>query len=334
MMSSCKFIGEPLNKAENSENSVPNCEECSDDDEEFKAYLYDDEYSLDAGVTIDQLKQMIADVKKEINTLELELKDNSHSTTAIQGHEEDYEFEAFEVPPHCVPIRCDVRYFDWSKLYKETQFDVIVMDPPWQLASAAPTRGVALGYKQLPNSAIERLPIPQLQKNGFIFIWVINARYSFAIELMEKWGYEVVDDITWVKSTVNRRLAKGHGFYLQHAKETCLVGKKGDDPPGMQTNISSDVIFSERRGQSQKPEEMYELIEKLVPNGTAFMHLYVHSLTVFTLSNQRTLPLKVATLWTEQRRLLRPELFVGRYLEIFARRNNLRNYWVSIGIEL
>jgi mRNA (2'-O-methyladenosine-N6-)-methyltransferase len=149
---------------------------------------------------------------------------------------------------------------------------------------------VALGYKQLPNSAIERLPIPQLQKNGFIFIWVINARYSFAIELMEKWGYEVVDDITWVKSTVNRRLAKGHGFYLQHAKETCLVGKKGDDPPGMQTNISSDVIFSERRGQSQKPEEMYELIEKLVPN--------------------------------------------GRYLEIFARRNNLRNYWVSIGIEL
>ena len=28
----------------------------------------------------------------------------------------------------------------------ENQFDVIVMDPPWQLASATPTRGVALGY--------------------------------------------------------------------------------------------------------------------------------------------------------------------------------------------
>jgi len=35
-----------------------------------------------------------------------------------------------------------------------------------------------------------------------------------------------VDDITWVKQTVNRRMAKGHGYYLQHAKETCLVGKK------------------------------------------------------------------------------------------------------------
>jgi mRNA (2'-O-methyladenosine-N6-)-methyltransferase len=176
------------------------------------------------------------------------------------------------------------------KLAAEVQFDVITMDPPWQLAGAAPTRGVALGYKQLPNKAIEEIPIPSLQKNGFLFIWVINSRYSFAIDLMEKWGYQLVDDIAWVKSTVNRRLAKGHGFYLQHAKETCLVGKKGADPPTMRRGVGSDVIFSERRGQSQKPEEIYQLIEALVPN--------------------------------------------GKYLEIFARRNNLRNYWVSVGLEL
>ena len=33
-------------------------------------------------------------------------------------------------------------------------------------------------------------------------------------------------DIAWVKRTVNRKLAKCHGYYLQHAKETCLVGIK------------------------------------------------------------------------------------------------------------
>ena len=34
-------------------------------------------------------------------------------------------------------------------------------------------------------------------------------------------GHErrLVDEIVWVKMTVNRRLAKSHGFYLQHAKE-------------------------------------------------------------------------------------------------------------------
>ena len=29
----------------------------------------------------------------------------------------------------------------------------------------------------------------------------------------------LVDEVVWVKMTVNRRLAKSHGYYLQHAKE-------------------------------------------------------------------------------------------------------------------
>jgi N6-adenosine-specific RNA methylase IME4 len=48
---------------------------------------------------------------------------------------------------------------------------------------------VALGYKQLHNKDIEKIPIPLLQTNGFLFIWVINARYAYALDLMEKWGY-------------------------------------------------------------------------------------------------------------------------------------------------
>jgi mRNA m6A methyltransferase catalytic subunit len=51
---------------------------------------------------------------------------------------------------------------------------------------------VALGYRTLPNRAIEELPIPKLQKNGFLFSWVINSRYAFAIELMAQWGYRYV----------------------------------------------------------------------------------------------------------------------------------------------
>ena len=45
------------------------------------------------------------------------------------------------------------------------------------------------------------------------------------------------------------------------------MGKKGRDPPGLQRSIGSDVIYAERRGQSQKPEEIYQLIEDLVPGG-------------------------------------------------------------------
>ena len=59
-----------------------------------------------------------------------------------------------------------------------------------------------------------------------------------------------MDEIVWVKQTVNGKINKGHGYYLQHAKETCLVGYKGDLGDRIKGGIDCDVIFSMRRGQS------------------------------------------------------------------------------------
>ena len=50
--------------------------------------------------------------------------------------------------------------------------------------------GVALGYSQLTDADITNLPIPQLQASGFLLIWVINAKFSFTLDLFERWGYE------------------------------------------------------------------------------------------------------------------------------------------------
>jgi N6-adenosine-specific RNA methylase IME4 len=206
-----------------------------------------------------------------------------------------YVPEDFMVPPHSIPVRVDVRFAPWEQLSAaaDGNYDVIVMDPPWQLATANPTRGVALGYNQLSDESILSIPMEKLQRQGLLLIWVINAKYRVALQLFERWGYRLVDEIVWVKLTVNRRLAKNHGFYLQHAKETCLVGLKGDQLPAVMGNrrrLCPDVILSERRGQSQKPDELYEWVEALIPN--------------------------------------------GKYMEIFARKNNLRNFWVSVGNEV
>ncbi|KAG0209550.1 hypothetical protein BGX28_010248 [Mortierella sp. GBA30] len=239
-----------------------------------------------------ELIKTLEELTRDIEQLEKKPEEEETKTAGGEedGDEDGDDLEEFEAPEWCVPIKANVMTYDWDSLAAECQFDVILMDPPWQLATHAPTRGVAIAYQQLPDICIEELPVPKLSSNGFIFIWVINNKYARAFDLMRKWGYSYVDDITWVKQTVNRRMAKGHGYYLQHAKETCLVGKKGEDPPNCRHSIGSDVIFSERRGQSQKPEELYELIEELVPN--------------------------------------------GRYLEIFGRKNNLRDYWVTVGNEL
>eukprot|EP00126_Sphaerothecum_destruens_P011332 Sdes_comp20901_c0_seq2m18064 len=164
------------------------------------------------------------DLISEISQLSKEIQQLEEIDAAADDTLE--EFEQFEPPEWCVPIRANVLEFDFESLAKECQFDVIMMDPPWVLAGSAPTRGVALGYQQLPDVAIQEMRVDLLSKNGFIFIWVINNRFSVGLEMMKNWGYQFVDSIDWVKMTCNRRMAKCHGFYLQHAKETCLIGKK------------------------------------------------------------------------------------------------------------
>jgi mRNA (2'-O-methyladenosine-N6-)-methyltransferase len=69
-------------------------------------------------------------------------------------------------------------------------FDCIMMDPPWQLSSSQPTRGVAIAYDTLADNYIQNLPIPTLQTDGFLFIWTINGKFKFCIDLMKNWGYK------------------------------------------------------------------------------------------------------------------------------------------------
>lgn len=123
------------------------------------------------------------------------------------------------------------------------------MDPPWILSTGNPTRGVATNYDTLTDTDIlNHFPFDKLQTAGFLFIWVINNKYKFALDLFKKYEYQLVEELVWVKQTVNGKIAKGHGYYLQHAKETCLVGLRGDLAGRLKGHVDCDVIFSQRRG--------------------------------------------------------------------------------------
>jgi len=75
--------------------------------------------------------------------------------------------------------------------YAGRMFDVITMDPPWQLSSANPTRGVAIAYDTLKDEEIlDTIPYETLQSSGFLLIWVINNKYRFATQLFKKYGYK------------------------------------------------------------------------------------------------------------------------------------------------
>ena len=231
--------------------------------------------------------------------LELKCEINKHMKAFQNKFFDDVEAnknKLSDVPIHSIPLSADITSFDFEKLATQQKkvtnrlFDVIMMDPPWQLSTAQPSRGVAIAYSSLSDQLISQIPVEKLQTAGFIFIWVINAKYSITCQLLKQWGYTILDELAWIKKTVNGKIAKGHGFYLQHAKETCLVGVKNIKDVNYVKDVGFDIIFDERRGQSQKPNSIYDIIEQLVPNGF--------------------------------------------YLEIFGRRNNLHNKWVTIGNEL
>ena len=59
-----------------------------------------------------------------------------------------------------------------------------MMDPPWQLSSSQPSRGVAIAYDSLSDENIMKMPIDKLQTDGFIFIWYkkLDFRINFTDE--------------------------------------------------------------------------------------------------------------------------------------------------------
>ena len=55
------------------------------------------------------------------------------------------------------------------------------------------------------------------------------------------------------------------GHWINHSKEHCLVGVKGKLADKLNLNLDCDVVCAEVRETSRKPDEMYDLLERLAP---------------------------------------------------------------------
>jgi len=164
------------------------------------------------------------------------------------------------------------------------KFAVVMADPPWDIHMKLP-------YSTISDALMKDLRIDLLQDEGLIFLWVTGRALDVGRDCLLGWGYKVIEEIVWVKINQLQRVIRTGvtGHWLNHSKEHCLVGIKGV-PPITNKRILSDVIVSEVRETSRKPDEIYYIINQLVPK--------------------------------------------GRKLELFARENNLRAGWLSIGNQL
>lgn len=160
-------------------------------------------------------------------------------------------------------VNCDLRYFDMTCLGK---FAVIMADPPWDIHMELP-------YGTMSDDEMRQLNIPGLQDDGYIFLWVTGRAMELGRECLTLWGYERVDELVWVKTNQLQRLIRTGrtGHWINHGKEHCLVGVKGN--LAVNRGIDTDVIVAEVRATSHKPDEIYGLIERLSP-GTLKIELF------------------------------------------------------------
>ena len=113
-------------------------------------------------------------------------------------------------------------------------------DPPWDIHMSLP-------YGTMKDKEMLNLRVDVLQDEGLLFLWVTGRAMELGRDCMAKWGYKKVDEIVWIKTNqIHRLIITGKtGHWLNHTKEHCLVGIKGN--PNINKRMDCDVIVSKVR---------------------------------------------------------------------------------------
>ncbi|MBT8453911.1 MAG: hypothetical protein KJO40_18260 [Deltaproteobacteria bacterium] len=98
-------------------------------------------------------------------------------------------------------------------------------------------------------------------EDSFLFLWVPNALLPSGLEVMAAWGFDYKTMITWVKTTKDGRPRIGGGHYTRGCTEQLLLGRRGCAK--VRSHSVPNVILAPRGAHSAKPDESYQLIERL-----------------------------------------------------------------------
>jgi len=97
-----------------------------------------------------------------------------------------------------------------------------------------------------------------------LFLWSINSMPEQALQLIRAWGFTFkTTAFTWVKKTKHGKRHIGLGFWTRQNTERVLLATRGK-PQRLNADVS-ELLITTVRQHSEKPDETYALIERLVP---------------------------------------------------------------------
>jgi len=140
-------------------------------------------------------------------------------------------------------------------------FPVIYADPPWQYDHPiSDSRRIENQYPTMPIEEICALPIEEIAApDGILFLWVTTPFLEKGLRVLEEWGFDYRTSMVWVKPSI------GPGQWVRQRHEYLLIGVRGNIPTPKGENKPDSVIEAPRTEHSEKPEVVYEIIERMYP---------------------------------------------------------------------
>lgn len=153
-----------------------------------------------------------------------------------------------------------------------SRFSTILADPPWRFQNRtgkmAPEHRRLSRYGTMDIGEICQLPVGKLtSERAHLYLWVPNALLAEGLQVMQAWGFTYKTNMVWYKIRKDGGPdGRGVGFYFRNVTELILFGTKGTgirtlDPGRRQVNL----IASQKREHSRKPDELYSIIEDCSP---------------------------------------------------------------------
>lgn len=150
-------------------------------------------------------------------------------------------------------------------------FSTIVADPPWRFdnrtGKMAPEHQRLLRYPTMSFEEIGELPVARFAAgNSHLYLWVPNALLAEGLEVMRRWGFSYKTNLVWYKVRKDGGPdGRGVGFYFRNVTELVLFGTRGHMRTLQPGRTQVNVLRSQKREHSRKPDEIYDLIESCSP---------------------------------------------------------------------
>lgn len=159
------------------------------------------------------------------------------------------------------------------------KFKTILADPPWQFKNrtgkVAPEHKRLNRYGTMTLESIAQLPVNEIAHDtSHLYLWVPNALLKEGLYVMESWGFQYKTNLIWHKVRKDGGSdGRGVGFYFRNVTEVVLFGVRGKQARTLAPGRSQvNLLSSQKREHSRKPDELYPLIEKCSPG--PFLELF------------------------------------------------------------